>query len=537
MLCEIFFSLVLLWLGPLRLHDETCLACGSPLYFCLGASINMAIGNDAFETTLDKLTKAGSEEMKILLKNVYYDTKQIKTKDGSREFTKLVGKVTDKEGNGMYYELRGKDKQMCERQLQTVLSGNPFFVSKLKVQKGNTYYAGISADFSEKNMRTEFHAMARSHPSSMQMQNVFPVACSDFNVLLRLGVDRQRVDVVGKVVAKQELDLSQHFKCELYLKDESNKEFLVSIWGEAMVTQARTISVGDVVQVDNVILQRQTLTGTIAGTAEAGRDSKSSFFAWLHATPRGPRIDSLQALTLERGDAISSAWAGSLSGGSSLRPSTGKGRAIVTCCSTAAACSMVAAESSDVVEIQLHGVWLVGVRGADVAYWACKNCKTKVDPDTGSCKKQSTHGCATEQEDSRTILATVHLADWTGSLENLLVNEGALCELTGFKTADSLLAEVDKHGSSALCFKTRCDVRVATSHKHKQWSGAAASQPVAPTQLASSASQLSQTDTKATGQECQFEVAHAKPALIANFDEDLRPRVPKILRLQAGCVQ
>ena len=235
--------------------------------------------------------------------------------------------------------------------------------------------------------------------------------------------------------------------------------------------------------------------------AEAGRDSKSSFLAWLHTTPRGPRIDSLQALTLERGDAISSAWAGSLSGGSSLRPSTGKGRAIVTCCSTAAACSMVAAESSDVVEIQLRGVWLVGVRGADVAYWACKNCKTKVDPDTGSCKKQNTHGCATEQEDSRTILATVHLADWTGSLENLLVNEGALCELTGFKTADSLLAEVDKHGSSALCFKTRCDVRVATSHKHKQWSGAAASQPVAPTQLASSASQLSQTDTKATGQQ------------------------------------
>ena len=230
-------------------------------------------------------------------------------------------------------------------------------------------------------------------------------------------------------------------------------EFLVSIWGEAMVTQARTISVGDVVQADNVILQRQTLTGTIAGTAEAGRDSKSSFFAWFHTIPRGPRIDSLQALTLERGDAISSAWAGSLSGGSSLRPSTGKGRAIVTCCSTAAACSMVAAESSDVVEIQLHGVWLVGVRGADVAYWACKNCKTKVDPDTGSCKKQSTHGCATEQEDSRAILATVHLADWTGSLENLLVNEGALRELTGFKTADSLLAEVDKRGSSALCFK------------------------------------------------------------------------------------
>ena len=111
----------------------------------------------------------------------------------------------------------------------------------------------------------------------------------------------------------------------------------------------------------------------------------------------------------------------------------------MTCCSTAAACSIVAGESSDVVEIQLHGVWLAGVRGADVAYWPCKKCKTKVDQETGLCKKHSTHGCATEQEDNRTILATVHLADWTGQLDNLLVNEAALCELTGFKTAELLL--------------------------------------------------------------------------------------------------
>ena len=138
---------------------------------------------------------------------------------------------------------------------------------------------------------------------------------------------------------------------------------------------------------------------------------------------------------------------------------------------------------SDVVEIQLHGVWLAGVRGADVAYWACKKCKTKVGQETGCCKKQSTHGCATEQEDSRAILATVHLADWTGQLDNLLVNEAALCELTGFKTAELLLTEVDRHGTVALCFRHRCDVRVATSHKHKQWSGSAASQSTASTQL------------------------------------------------------
>ena len=354
------------------------------------------------------------------------------------------------------------------------------------------------------------------------MNQVFPVAKSDLWVLKRLGLDKKRVDIIGKVVAKKEQELPNHLKCDLYIKDESDKELKVQLWGETMVQKARTIPLGEVVQVDNAILQRQVETGTIAATAEAGKDSKRGFCAWLHISPPGSRTEALQALTLERVEAISSAWAGSLSGGSSLRPTTGKSKAIVTCCSTAAACSIVAGESSDVVEIQLHGVWLAGVRGADVAYWACKKCKTKVDQETGSCKKHSTHGCATEQEDNRTILATVHLADWTGQLDNLLVNEAALCELTGFKTAELLLQEVDRHGTVPLCFRHRCDVRVATSPKHKQWS-----------QLSLSASQASPAEVRTSQQECQFEVVHAKPALIADFDESRRPCVPKILRLEA----
>ena len=499
-------------------------------------SSNMqSASSDVLETTLDKLTMAGCEEMKILLKSVYYDAYQLKTKDQSREFAKLVGKVTDKEGNGMYYEVRGKDKESCEKQFHTVLCGKPFFVSKLKVAKqnhGQQFYAGLFADFAEKNSRTQFHAMATSHPSSMQMMHTFPTAKSDLGVLKRLGMDRKRVDIIGKVVAMKEVELPNHVKFELWLKDESDKEFMVQLWGQTMVEKARSLSLGDVVQVDNAILQRQPQTGTIAATAEAGKDSKHGFCAWLHVSPPGPRAEVLKELTLERGEAISNAWAGSLSGGSILRPATGKNKAFVTCCSTATACSIVAGESSDVVEIQLRGAWLAGVRGADVAYWACKKCKTKVDQETKACKRQGTHGCATEQEDSRTILATVHLADWTGQLDNLLVNEMALCEMTGFKTADALLAEVDKHGPTALCFKTRCDVRVATSHKHKQWSGGAASQSAAPTQLSVSASQASPAEVT-TPQECQFEVVHAKPALIAEFDDLQRPCVPKILRLEA----
>ena len=88
--------------------------------------------------------------------------------------------------------------------------------------------------------------MATSHPSSMQMMNVFPVACSDLSVLKRVGVDRQRVDLIGKVVALKESELPKHLKFDLWLKDESDKEFLVQLWGETMMQQARTISHGDV---------------------------------------------------------------------------------------------------------------------------------------------------------------------------------------------------------------------------------------------------------------------------------------------------
>jgi len=42
-----------------------------------------------------------------------------------------------------------------------------------------------------------------------------------------VGVDRQRVDIIGKVVALKESELPKHLKFDLWLKDESDKEFLV----------------------------------------------------------------------------------------------------------------------------------------------------------------------------------------------------------------------------------------------------------------------------------------------------------------------
>ena len=43
-----------------------------------------------------------------------------------------------------------------------------------------------------------------------------------------------------------------------------------------------------------------------------------------------------------------------------------------------------------------------------------------IDPMTGKCKKTD-DGCATEAAEAPRVLATVHLADWTGQLSNVLV--------------------------------------------------------------------------------------------------------------------
>ena len=149
-------------------------------------------------------------------------------------------------------------------------------------------------------------------------------------------------------------------------------------------------------------------SGSVSGSAEAGNDSSKGFCAWLHKSRRGTRVEELKNLSLtDLGTKISDPWQGSLSKGSSLRQDTNKGEAIVTCCSTAAACSAVAS-ALPLVEAALPGVWLVTVKGTEIAYVARKHSRSKIDPGTGRCKKDTGEKpCPTKPEEERTILATV----------------------------------------------------------------------------------------------------------------------------------
>ena len=228
--------------------------------------------------------------------------------------------------------------------------------------------------------------MAEAHQAHMSLRNVFPVARSKFATLLPYAKNYQRVDVIGLVMSLEEPPMRTGNKTLLWLKDETEKQFLNNLWGITLVEAARSVQPGDVVQVDNVILHKSD-GGSVSGSAEAGKDSLKGFCAWLHTGPKKPRVEKLRNLSLTHfGTKISDPWQGSLSKGTSLRQETNKGEAIVTCCSTAAACS-AAASTLPLVEVALCGVWLTAVKGTEIAYLACKNCRSKIDPGTGRCKK------------------------------------------------------------------------------------------------------------------------------------------------------
>ena len=498
----------------------------------LGSLLNMASPasaeeKDDFITTLGKWTKAGSDDMKVYLKVVYAQTVKHHTQYGERH--KVVGKLVDLDGTALYFESRGKTPEQCMKPVQLLTTGAVVLAKKLNINTDHKFYGGRFADFGEKGCRTSFQVVPQAHQAHISLRGVFPVANSNLKKLLPYTHNYQRVDIIGLVMSVEEPPLKTGAaKIHLWLKDESNDQLLVNVWGITLVDKARQVQRGDVVQVDNVILTKSAGT-SVSASAEDGGDSKHGFCAWLHTKPTGDRVERLKQLsTTDEGNKISDPWQGSLSKGTSLRQETNKGEAIVTCCSTAAACS-AAASALPLVEVALCGVWLTAVKGTEVAYLACKHCRTKIDPETGRCKKAvAEKPCVTEPEQEKTILATVTISDATGRLENLLVNGPALKELTDFNSEEELLQATDSYGTQCLCFRTRCDVRLGTAPARVQWRppSSSASQP-----SATPASQLSDGTDGPPTQDCQFEIVHAIPRLVAQFDEKDRPCVKKIMRL------
>ena len=83
-----------------------------------------------------------------------------------------------------------------------------------------------------------------------------------------------------------------------------------------------------------------------------------------------------------------------------------------------------------------------------------QNCRTKDRPGHRALK-------APWHESA--VLATVNLADHTGEIEWILVDEKSLCDLAGVSMKDQLLTLLNKRGPEGICFKHPVDMRLSTN--------------------------------------------------------------------------
>ena len=326
-------------------------------FLMLGSLLNMASPasaeeKDDFITTLAKWTKAGSEDMKVYLKVVYAQNLKTNTKWG--ELHKVVGKLVDLGGTALYFESRGKTPEQCMKPVQSLTEGAVVLAKKLKIVPEHQYYADRFADFGEKGCRTSFQVVPQALQPHISLRSVFPVAKFRLKTLLPYGRNYQRVDVIGLVMSVEEPSLKTGPKhtCgwKMSRTTSSWSTFGASHWwrkrGRCGVLMWCRWTMWfcrrwQWLQTWFLCLVTHEPKWSPGGKVEA------TLYNWWGQ-------QNLRTVTTK---------------GASLRQETNKGEAIVTCCSTAAACS-AGASALPLVEVALCGVWPLAVKGTEIAYLA-----------------------------------------------------------------------------------------------------------------------------------------------------------------------
>ena len=264
-----------------------------------------------YEGTLDRLTVQNHTHMKVLLRRVYTE---VKTMPGSRgPWQKMIMRLVDKDGRGIYAELRGTQEAI--KKAAEPWGKEACYVTNLKLTKSK-WFAGHYVDLSEKACKAKAVSVAASHPQAMGMQKLFPLARSDFSVIEQQCQGRERVDVIG-VVTELDMPPTSKPKANLWLKDLSGKEMLINVWGSRLVDLLAKAQKGSVVQIDNLSIGKKD-NGSLEGTAEHFLDNDKHGFTLLHVDPQGSWADKLRELGTAPGERISLPWCPSLSGGGRL---------------------------------------------------------------------------------------------------------------------------------------------------------------------------------------------------------------------------
>ncbi|CAJ1441414.1 unnamed protein product, partial [Effrenium voratum] len=217
-------------------------------------------------------------------------------------------------------------------------------------------------------------------------------------------------------------------------------------------------------------------------------------------------VATLRAGLAEKGkawlqqEAISVPWTPSLGVGGRL--SSDLSACYVACAANMCACGLAAAQGK--LEVAMHAAWLVGVVG-DPVYRPCRVCGTKINPDTGKCKRADTSSCPSQPDLALKVLATAHIADWSGAVENVLIRGEQLAALASVDDEAKLAELIAEKGTQALCFKGPFDVRLATAPNMTQ--GRSARRPAETTQVdASQTSGASQTEAGVPAEASQFQL-------------------------------
>eukprot|EP00438_Fugacium_kawagutii_P003712 Skav224962 [mRNA] locus=scaffold2811:5582:7589:- [translate_table: standard] len=428
----------------------------------------------------------------VVLKPIYHEMKQLPGKDKGT-WWKAIIRLVDQKGQGLYAEVRGGSEAKVRKRAQEFYQPKCLGLTQVTVTQNTTFLCGFSADVTNAG---KLMPVADAHPSAIGMRGAFPVAKSNFGVLNEHAQGKERADLIGKVTNKETPQMKTP-KMTLGLKDESGQELAVHLWGGRFVSRGKDVALGDIVQVDNALLSK--IPAGIEASCEHWQDSNRNWFSALHVNPIGPRVEKLRALDDGRGEALSVPW---------LQTASRR------------------MAQSGIIEVQLNNVWVTGILG-DPMYIACKHCATKVDPETGFCKRHESQNCQTMREEEASILATVTLADHTGEIERVLVDGEQLQQLANTKSKQELLKLLARHGSQAVCFRHPVDIRLATNGR--KTGGGRSNVPAAAHGVLQAQEHESAMEILP---DCQFQVLASQPALCATYSDASRPMIRKIVRVE-----
>ena len=271
-----------------------------------------------------------------------------------------------------------------------------------------------------------------------------------------------RCSLLGKVVLvgikRSPNDMVKNVPQTLWLKDMTDNRLSLELYGSVLLDM--NFQVGQIIQVHNARALPDRTKGNVKIRAEAFTQGKWGYTI-VFLNPQGPRALMLREMVEEHGGTNISDVVAQVT-------MTVSGKTSVECLSTIRTNRDVwpgPAPSNPAAKFQkLHQDIRCDVERAVVTqvdtkepvYQECSICKTKIDPETGACKKQN-EGCATNPGEMQ-VLMSCTLSDCTGSMANLLAKGDVACTLLNVSSLEQVQDLI--RNNSSLTFRTRANVRI-----------------------------------------------------------------------------